>query len=74
MNACRSLYSVVVINPPKIKGNNNQHKIDKRRSAPQEKDTSRKVDDKCLRTSSNIWDQMWLHWNLLGLLHSGLSP
>jgi hypothetical protein len=25
MNACRSLYSVVVINPPKIKDDNNHH-------------------------------------------------
>jgi hypothetical protein len=34
------------------------------------KDINRKVNDKCSCTLSNICSQMWLQWNLLGVLHS----
>ncbi len=57
------------------KYNNNQHRKTRYwRRPPQEKYTSRNVNDKCLRTLSIICFQVWLQWNLLGVLQSGPSP
>jgi hypothetical protein len=59
VNACKSLYSVlVVINLKKIMTISTK---------------SRKLNERCSLTMSNIWVQMWLQWNPLCVLYSNPS-
>ncbi len=65
MNACRILYSAVVINQPK-EDNSNRHLVDKiLEESSTRKYINGKVNDKCSRPSSGICTKIWLQWNLL---------